>query len=214
MVDAGRVSTFVTQAKHGFARGQCVKFDGTNWILATVGVAGIGVVGSIQDANSFEFIQLGLLEGLDGLTPGATYYPSATGISTTPNGNAVGTAYTETTLFLGSSPVATSAIDVNNFVTQVALTTAIASEVVRTNATMAAEVVRANATYVKPSDLLATTKVLTYTGSQLTSIVDSKGSKTLSYDVNGNLVSVVGTGLYQSKTYVYTAGVLTSITVP
>ena len=203
MGDTGRVSTFVTQAKHGFTRGQCVKFDGNNWVLATVGVAGIGVVGSIQDANSFEFIQLGLLEGLDGLTPGATYYPSATGISTAPNGNAVGTAYTATTLFLGSSPVATSAIDVNSFATTAALSTSIANEVAR-----------ANATYVKPSDLLATTKVLTYTGSQLTSIVDSKGSKTLSYDVNGNLVSVVGTGLYQSKTYVYTAGVLTSITVP
>ena len=203
MGDTGRVSTFVTQAKHGFTRGQCVKFDGNNWVLATVGVAGIGVVGRIQDANSFEFIQLGLLEGLDGLTPGATYYPSATGISTAPNGNAVGTAYTATTLFLGSSPVATSAIDVNSFATTAALSTSIANEVAR-----------ANATYVKPSDLLATTKVLTYTGSQLTSIVDSKGSKTLSYDVNGNLVSVVGTGLYQSKTYVYTAGVLTSITVP
>lgn len=203
MADAGRVSTFVTQAQHGFSRGQCVKFDGSNWTLAAVGVAGIGVVGSIQDANSFEFIQLGLLEGLDGLTPGATYYPSATGISTTPNGNAVGTAYTNTTLFLGSSPVATSTVDVNNFVTTAALTTTIASEVSR-----------ANAAYVKPSDLLATTKVLTYTGDKLTSLVDSKGSKTLSYDVNGNLVSIVGTGIYQSKTYVYTSGVLTSITVP
>ena len=203
MADAGRVSTFVTQAKHGFSRGQCVKFDGNNWAPAAVGVAGIGVVGSIQDANSFEFIQLGLLDGLDGLTPGATYYPSATGISTTPNGNAVGTAYTDTTLFLGSSPVATSTVDVNNFVTTAAL-----------GATMASEVVRADATYVKPNDLLDTTKVLTYTGDKLTSLVDSKGSKTLSYDVNGNLVSIVGTGIYQSKTYVYTSGVLTSITVP
>lgn len=203
MADAGRVSTFVTQAKHGFSRGQCVKFDGNNWTLAAVGVPGIGVVGSIQDANSFEFIQLGLLDGLDGLTPGATYYPSASGISTTPNGNAVGTAYTDTTLFLGSSPVATSTVDVNNFVTAVALGTA-----------MASEVVRADATYVKPNDLLDTTKVLTYTGDKLTSLVDSKGSKTLSYDVNGNLVSIVGTGIYQSKTYVYTSGVLTSITVP
>lgn len=203
MPEAGRVSSFVTQAKHGFTRGQCVKFDGNNWVIAAVGVAGIGVVGSIQDANIFEFIQLGLLDGLDGLTPGATYYPSATGISTTPNGNAVGVAYTATTLFLGSSPVATSTVDVNNFVTTAAL-----------GATMASEVVRADATYVKPADLLDTTTVLGYTSGLLTSLVNSKGSKTLSYDVNGNLVSMVGTGKYQSKTYVYTSGVLTSITVP
>ena len=141
MGETERVSTFVTQAKHGLTRGQCVKFDGENWVQAAVGVAGIGVVGSIQDANSFEFIQLGLLDGLDGLTPGATYYPSATGISTTPNGNAVGVAYTSTTLFLGSSPVATSTVDVNNFVTTATL-----------NTTVANEVARADATNVKPND--------------------------------------------------------------
>ena len=58
-----------------------------------------------------------------------------------------------------------------------------------------------------------TSKTLTYSGGRLQTLSDSYGSKAFSYDASGNLVGIVGTGNYQSKTFNYTAGVLTSITV-
>ena len=129
MATTDRVSSSVVQAKHGFSRGQCVLFNGTNWVLATSGSAGVGVVGSLESADVFEFVSLGLLDGLDTLIPGATYYPSALGISINVSGVAIGTAYTDTKLFVSASGASTPSapIDTSGFVTTSALNAATAS---------------------------------------------------------------------------------------
>jgi hypothetical protein len=56
-------------------------------------------------------------------------------------------------------------------------------------------------------------KTLTYTGSLLTQIADAYGTQMFSYDVNGVLTSVTGTGKYRSKAFTYSGGNLTSIAV-
>lgn len=101
MPEASRVSTPVTQVGHGFTRGDAVQFDGVNWVLASTGGTSVGIAGSLFDANSFEFIQLGELDGLDDLVPGSLYYPAESGISTTVNGSPIGMAYTDSVLFVG-----------------------------------------------------------------------------------------------------------------
>src|SRR5687767_14012133 len=102
MSEANRVGTLVTLSSHGFGRGDPVRFDGDDWVRATEGDLGVGVVGSVPDNNTFEFVQLGELGGLDGLTPGSVYYPDSTGVglSTTVNGSPVAFAYTESTIFV------------------------------------------------------------------------------------------------------------------
>lgn len=155
MTEAERASSFVTQAGHGFSRGQCVKFDGVNWTIAQTGVAGVGLVGSLKDASTFEFVQLGLLEDLDGLTPGAAYYPSETGgLTLTPNGTAIGLAYDSSTFYI--QPVSQGALgykeakalegfDPADYATTEVLGVAIATEASRANAAIAAEASRADA---------------------------------------------------------------------
>lgn len=225
MAETERVSSFVTQAKHGFSRGQCVRFDGNNWVISPIGVAGCGLVGSLRDANTFEFVQLGLLEDLDSLTPGAAYYTSASGALTlTPNGPAVGIAYDTRTIFIQPVAQAIASLDLSGFVT-----------VSQLNASISSEVVRANAAYLEESqasgiglDILSSlttrdvredieiepaSSTLAYTGTLLTLITDAYGTKTLAYDVNNRLTGVTGTGKYRSKTYAYTGDQLTSITV-
>ncbi len=63
------------------------------------------------------------------------------------------------------------------------------------------------------SSSVETSKTLTYSGGRLQTLTDSYGSKAFSYDASGNLVGIVGTGRYQSKTFNYAGGVLTSIIV-
>lgn len=225
MTEAGRVSSFVTQANHGFSRGQCVKFDGTNWVTAPLGVAGVGIVGSLKDASTFEFVQLGLLEDLDGLTPGAAYYPSATGgLTLTPNGTAIGLAYDPSTLFIQPVSQAIAGFDPSGFATTAALNAAIASEVSRANAAYLEE---AQASAVGLDILSSPTtrdvrediqiepasSTLAYTGALLTLITDAYGTKTFTYDGNNRLTGITGTGQYRSKTFTYTGPQLTSITV-
>src|SRR6188768_2482004 len=95
------VSIPVIQNQHNFSRGTPVRFDGTNWVLATTGAAGVGMVGNVTSANSFEFTTVGEVRGLTDLVPGSTYYPDGEGyISTTENGTALGVAYQETVIHL------------------------------------------------------------------------------------------------------------------
>ena len=47
----------------------------------------------------------------------------------------------------------------------------------------------------------------------LASITDSQGTKTFSYNPDGTLAQIVGTGEYKTKTFAYTGGKLTGITV-
>ena len=59
-----------------------------------------------------------------------------------------------------------------------------------------------------------TSKSLTYNGSgQLTGVSDVYGTKTLAYDVDGNLTAITGTGIYPSQTFTYVDGLLTAVTL-
>ena len=225
MAEAERVSSFVTQAKHGFSRGQCVRFDGNNWVISPIGIAGCGLVGSLRDANTFEFIQLGLLEDLDGLIPGSAYYTSESGnLTLTPNGTAVGIAYDTRTIFIQPVAQAVAGFDPSGFVTISALNAAITSEVSRANLTYLEEV-QASPVGLDILSSLTTRDVredieiepasttYAYTGTLLTLITDAYGTKTLAYDGSNRLTGVTGTGKYRSKTFTYTGSQLTSITV-
>lgn len=137
---ASSVSIPVTQNNHGFSRGTPVRFDGTNWVLATTGAAGVGMVGAVLGPNAFEFLTLGELPGLNDLVPGSTYYPDGSGyISTTVNGTAIGVAYTATILHV-NPPATTSStsVDTTGFASLTDLATALAAEVARANAAYAA----------------------------------------------------------------------------
>jgi YD repeat-containing protein len=64
------------------------------------------------------------------------------------------------------------------------------------------------------TEFRAIDKTITYDGQGRVSVVtDAQGTKTMGYDGGGKLVSITGTGVYQNKTFVYTGGQLTSITV-
>ncbi len=84
---SGAASTIdVMQAAHGFTIGTLVRYDGTAGVqryvksLADTGnnadVAGI--IGKVTDANNFTIITGGVIDTLTGLTPGASYFLSAT----------------------------------------------------------------------------------------------------------------------------------------
>lgn len=129
-----RVSNNVVQASSGFSRGDCVRFNGEDWVLAATGGMGVGVVGSLNSSGTFEFVQMGELDGLDGLTPGATYYTDSNGqLSTTVNGPPIGIAYTDKVLLVGSEPgagaSATAVVDTSQLVTATEMAAAIASAV-------------------------------------------------------------------------------------
>lgn len=137
MTEASRIGVFVVQASHGFSRGDPVRFDGTNWVLAAGGGSGTGIVGSINDSNTFEFVTHGELENLVSLVPGSTYYSDTDGVLTTiPNGVSVGYTLSDTKLFvqMGASGSTSGTIDTSNLATNTALLAAIAAEIVRANA--------------------------------------------------------------------------------
>lgn len=217
MAEANRVSTLVTQNSSGFSRGVCVRFDGTNWVRATTGQAGVGIVGSMMDSNTFEFVQMGELDGLDGLTPGAVYYPDSSGnLSVAPNGASVGIAYTDRTLFVGAPASVTAAIDLAGYATLSDLQAAIATAILDIQAGTTGLVILASETPRDAREAIQiedATQTLVYTGDLLTSLSDSYGTKTFSYDVDDRLTGIVGTGMYRSKTFAYTGDQLTSITV-
>jgi hypothetical protein len=54
---------------------------------------------------------------------------------------------------------------------------------------------------------------LTYTGDRLTGVSTALGTKTLSYNPDGTLAAIAGTGNYRSKAFAYTDGRLTGVTV-
>lgn len=200
-MESNRIGVAVAQNSHGFSRGSCVFFDGSNWVLATTGGPNLAVVGDAISGNAFEAVMLGELDGLDGLTPGATYYVGAAGtLSTTPNGPAIGQAYTASVLLVSVAQGAESssaAVDTSQFASR--------SELV---AGLATEVSRADAAY----DRSPSNATLTYTGDVLTSYADAYGTKAFAYDVNGRMTGWTGTGAYRSCTLGYTGELLTSKT--
>jgi hypothetical protein len=57
-------------------------------------------------------------------------------------------------------------------------------------------------------------KTLTYDiNNNLSSITTIKGTKTFNYDGSGNLISISGTGIYPTKSFIYTDGQLTQILI-
>lgn len=63
------------------------------------------------------------------------------------------------------------------------------------------------------SPLAGVSKALTYNGDgTLNTVTDSSGVKTMGYTA-GVLTSLAGTGFYRNKTFTYSGGVLTAVTV-
>lgn len=80
-VEAAPTDFDVTQTAHGFAIGDAVYFDGTDWQFAQADSAytlAVGIVKEVADANNFSVRVVGPVEGLSGLTPGAYYFVSET----------------------------------------------------------------------------------------------------------------------------------------
>lgn len=86
----------VTQAAHSFSVGQVLRFAGSSYALAKADNAAdaevVGVVATVNDANSFVLMMEGHLVGMSGLTPGAVYFlsPTTAGAITTTEPTAVG----------------------------------------------------------------------------------------------------------------------------
>lgn len=145
---APRVSRLAIQNSHGFSRGGVVRFDGSNWVAAIAGATGAGIVGSIPDKNTFEFVQLGFLDGLTGLVAGE-YFVSATAagqITTVNTGHQIFTAYTPQTGFVHQSSTTVTSGGGSTGVTSAFVTSAVA-------AAIATEVARAESAYSPLSHL-------------------------------------------------------------
>ena len=79
-------SIAVPQTNHGFVIGDLVRFDGTagqqryvkSIASSATGADVAGIVSSVADANNFTITTGGVVTTLTGLTPGATYFLSAT----------------------------------------------------------------------------------------------------------------------------------------
>lgn len=75
-------SVVVSQTTHGFAVGDVIKRSGSAYAKAQADSAAnaevIGIVSSVPNANSFEYITVGLVTGLTGLTDNTVYFLSPT----------------------------------------------------------------------------------------------------------------------------------------
>lgn len=143
-----RVSIPVTQRDHGFVRGTPVLFDGDDWVFATTGASGVGVVGSVLSSDAFELVMIGDVLELDGLTPGSLYYPDGSGgLSTEANGSSIGQAISDRVLFVNASGPSTSGTTSPSYVTADALAIALAAEVARAEAAYE-KIVTARASYL------------------------------------------------------------------
>lgn len=79
----------VAQTSHGLSVGDCVRFNGTNYVEATAdtiaNAQAIGLVVEVVDANVFVMQQSGRAFGLSGLVAGSRYYlQDAGGLGTSP----------------------------------------------------------------------------------------------------------------------------------
>lgn len=68
--------------------------------------------------------------------------------------------------------------------------------------------------FLVPSDIKPVSTTIAYDGQNRVSVITTaSGTKTISYNLDGTVASVVGTGSYKTKTMTYSGGLLTSITV-
>jgi hypothetical protein len=80
----GGTRTEVTQPLHGFSVGNVIRYDnaGSAYVLAQanseVNSRSVGIVSDVVSTSVFGFIVSGRIRNLSGLTPGSTYYLSAT----------------------------------------------------------------------------------------------------------------------------------------
>lgn len=71
----------VSQASHGFAVGNAIRFNGTDYVkaigtsMATAAV--VGFVSDVHSVNIFSYVTAGYMAGFSGLTAGARYFLSA-----------------------------------------------------------------------------------------------------------------------------------------
>lgn len=77
------ISNDVTQTSHGFAVGNVVRFNGTNYVKALADTSGnaevVGIVTSVTDANNFTLTTGGQVTSFaGGLTAGSVYFLSTT----------------------------------------------------------------------------------------------------------------------------------------
>lgn len=70
-----------TQTSHGFAVGDVIRHNGTDFVKAqansVANAEAIGIVDTVTDANTFTFTIAGYISGLSGLTAGEVYFLSA-----------------------------------------------------------------------------------------------------------------------------------------
>lgn len=72
----------ITQNSHGYTKGTLLYFNGTTWLKAKADNLAtswtVGMVYEVQSTNVFKLLLLGYIDGLSGLTAGATHYLSTT----------------------------------------------------------------------------------------------------------------------------------------
>lgn len=109
--DTATISISVASVAHGFATGEPLSWNGTNWVLARANAATtLGThVCIATDADNFKAVIVGLVTGMSGLTAGEWYYVSeavAGDITTTEPvtgfSNPIGQALTTTSLMVYS----------------------------------------------------------------------------------------------------------------
>lgn len=85
---AESTSKSITQASHGFAVGDVLKYSGSVYAKAqadsTSNAEVVGIVSAVADVNTFTLTNIGYVSGLSGLTANTTYYlsPSSAGALT------------------------------------------------------------------------------------------------------------------------------------
>jgi hypothetical protein len=78
---SGEVVVQVSQTAHGFVVGECLRWNGTQWVKAqansVTNALAVGMVSAVYDTNSFALTLIGRVSKTGwGLTPGAVYYLS------------------------------------------------------------------------------------------------------------------------------------------
>lgn len=228
--EGARTSGWKYQVGHGFRRGQPVYLQSAGvYALSTAATGMDGLVGDMR-LHQFQLVTNGELDNLTGLEVNAVYsltgspgvvapgttYPvfkaTATGSAVLVSAN-VGTTGTDTVLPYAFSTTAvpggvplggSSGVLDSSWLPASATGGAIGTQIFAADTSREVRI----GTQIEP-----VSKTLTYTGALLTGIADAYGTQMFSYDVNGNLTSVTGTGKYRSKTFTYSGGNLTATVV-
>lgn len=224
-----RVSSMKQQVGHGFARGQPLVYTGGVYAKATAASGFNGVCGTIPDVNRFELVTAGELDGLANLATETTLYLStAAGVLSTTGTIPVLRASTANTAWVLPQQIggATMADGIDAAIaehvaqpdphSQYVLQSELGGVIAAAGGATGAQIFEA-ATPAQVRVIIETepaSRTLVYTGDQLTSTSDAYGTQAFSYDVNGRLTGVTGTGKHRSKDFFYGVdGKLTNVVV-